>query len=91
MRYLVTIRFDLQQQKAIAAQLPAEQAHVRALMAQGIIQAIHIAADQSRVWLEMEGESPDQIRQTMTSFPLYPFMELEVTPLLEVRPSPVRL
>jgi muconolactone delta-isomerase len=84
MRCLVTIGFVSGQQEAIAARMPAEQAHVRELMAEGVIKAIYVAADQSRVWLELQGESPERLRQTMTTFPLYPFMELELTPLLEL-------
>jgi muconolactone delta-isomerase len=67
----------------MAARMPAEQAHVRELTAQGVINAIYIAADRSRVWLVVQGESTDHIRQTMTDFPLYPVMELSYTPLLE--------
>ena len=87
MKCLVAVDFVQGQQEAIAALMPAEQLHVRELMGQGVIEAIHIAADRSRVWLVMHGESPDAIRQTMTSFPLYPYMELELTPLLDVVPA----
>jgi muconolactone delta-isomerase len=83
MRCLVTVDFVPGQQEAIAARMSAEQAYVRELMAEGVIKAMYIAADRSRVWLELQGESPEQLRQTMTTFPLYPFMQLELTPLLE--------
>jgi muconolactone delta-isomerase len=87
MRCLVAVRFVQGQQEAKTALLPAEQAHVRELMGQGVIEAIYIAADRSHVWVVMQGESPDHVRTTMTSFPLYPYMELEVTPLLDVVPG----
>jgi muconolactone delta-isomerase len=87
MRCLVAVGFVQGQQEAIVALMPAEQAHVRELMRQGVIEAIYIAADRSRVWVVMQGESPDHVRKTMTSFPLYPYMELEVTPLLDVVPG----
>jgi muconolactone delta-isomerase len=87
MRYLVTVSFAQGQQDAIAAHMPAEQTHVRELMEQGVIEAINIAADRSRVWLVMQGESEDHVRQAMTAFPLYPYMELEVAPLLELQPG----
>jgi muconolactone delta-isomerase len=87
MRSLVTVAFVQGQQEAIAARLPAEQEHVSALLREGVIEAIYIAADRSRVWLVMPGDSPEQVRRTMTAFPLYPFMELEVTPLLEAAPA----
>jgi muconolactone delta-isomerase len=87
MRSLVTVGFLQGQEEAIAARMAAEQAHVRELMEQGVIETINIAADRSRVWLVMQGESPDQVRQAMTAFPLYPYMQLDVTPLLDVAPG----
>jgi muconolactone delta-isomerase len=84
---MVTVGFVQRQQEAIAARMPAEQAHVRKLMEQGVIEAINIAADRSRVWLVMQGDSEDHVRQMMAAFPLYPYMELEVAPLLELQPG----
>jgi muconolactone delta-isomerase len=84
---MVTVGFVHRQQEAIAARMPAEQAHVRELMEQGVIEAINIAADRSRVWLVMQGDSEDHVRQMMAAFPLYPYMELEVAPLLELQPG----
>jgi muconolactone delta-isomerase len=84
---MVTVGFVQGQQEAIAARMPAEQAHVRELMEQGVIEAINIAADRSRVWLVMQGDSEDHVRQMMAAFPLYPYMELEVAPLLELQPG----
>jgi hypothetical protein len=42
--------------------MPVEQAHVRDLMEQGVIEAINIAADRSRVWLVRQGNSEDHVR-----------------------------
>lgn len=87
MRCLVSITFVPGQEEARAALLPAEQAHVRALMAQGVVEAGYLSADRSRSWMVLQGESPDHVRQTMASLPFYPFMELEMTPLLDIRPG----
>ena len=86
MKSLVSVSFSEAPTEAMAAQMPAEQAHVRSLIEQGVIQALHIAADRSHVWLVLEGESPDHVRQTMTTFPLYRYMHIEVTPLMEIEP-----
>jgi muconolactone delta-isomerase len=86
MKCFVAVTFVPGQQGAIAALMPAEQAHVRELMERGAIEAIHVAADRSRIWLVVPGDSPDQVRQTMAGLPLYPYMQLEVTPLLELAP-----
>jgi muconolactone delta-isomerase len=86
MQSIVAIRFDQGQREAITVLLPAEQAHVRDLMEQGVITAIHIAADRSRVWVVMRGESQEDIQWRLTAFPLYPYMQTELTPLLETAP-----
>jgi muconolactone delta-isomerase len=80
---MVTVDFVQGQDRAIAALVPAERAHVGELMRQGLIEAVHVAADGSRAWLVMRAESPDVVRQAMTSFPLYPYMVLDVVPLME--------
>jgi muconolactone delta-isomerase len=87
MRYLVSINFVQGQEEARAALLPAEQALVRRLMEQGIVEAGYLSADRTRSWMVLRGESQDHIQQTMASLPFYPFMELEMTPLLDVRPG----
>jgi muconolactone delta-isomerase len=85
MQYMVSVSFVPGQQEAIAALMPAEQAHVRKLLEQGVIETIHIAADRSHIWLAMNGESQEDVRQTMSELPLYPYMQLEYTPLLDLR------
>jgi muconolactone delta-isomerase len=84
MRFMVTIGWRPGSRKTIVARMADEQAHVRKLTSEGVISAIHIAADQSRVWLDLGAESAEHARQMMTEFPLYPVMELELTPLLEL-------
>jgi muconolactone delta-isomerase len=87
MRYLVSINFIQGQEAARAALLHAEQAHVRALMEQGTVEAGYLSADRTRSWMVLRGESQDHVEQTMASLPFYPFMELEFTPLLDLRPG----
>src|SRR5260370_26118735 len=87
MKWLVTVRFVHGQREERSALLPAEQAHVRELTAQGVIEAIHVPVDRSRVWLVMQGESQDRIEQALASLPLYPYMALDLAPLLEIGPG----
>ena len=84
MQYLVNVSFVPVQQEAIAALMPAEQAHVRKLLDQGVFGALHIAADRSHIWVAVNGESEEDVRQTMSELPLYPYMQLEYTPLLDL-------
>ena len=84
MKYMVDVTFVPGQQEAIAALLPAERAHVRRLLEQGVMDRIHIAADRSHIWVAVNGETQDDIRHTMSELPLYPYMQLEYTPLLDI-------
>lgn len=84
MKTLVSINFVKGQQEAIAARMPAEQAHVQRLLKEGVIETIHVAADRSRVWLVMPGDSQEQLRRTLAALPLYPYMELDLAPLLDL-------
>lgn len=84
MKCLVGATFIPGTENQRAALLPAEQAHVKELMEHGVMETGYLAADRSRAWMILRGESRDQIRQTMTGFPFYPFMELELTPLADI-------
>ncbi|HLZ23480.1 MAG TPA: muconolactone Delta-isomerase family protein [Ktedonobacterales bacterium] len=86
MNYMVSISFVQGKQDAIAAGMAAEQARVRELTEQGAIQSLSIAADRSHIWLVMQGESQDHIQQALVSLPLYPYMHLELMPLLDLAP-----
>jgi muconolactone delta-isomerase len=82
MRLMITIHFDPQDFEAMSSLIPKEQEHVRALMSQGIIEAIYISADRTPVWLVMKGESKEEIEQELSAFPLYPYMKTQFVPLL---------
>jgi muconolactone delta-isomerase len=79
---MVEITFIPQHQPEIAALVPQEQAHIKTLMEQGIVQAIYISADRSHVWVVMQGESQEHVQQELQSFPLYPYMNVELTALV---------
>jgi muconolactone delta-isomerase len=82
MRFMVDITFIPQHQSEIAALVPKEQAHIKTLMEQGIVQAIYISADRSHVWVVMQGESQEHVQQELQSFPLYPYMKAEFAALV---------
>lgn len=82
MRFMVEITFIPQHRPEIAALVPQEQAHIKTLMEQGIVQAIYISADRSHVWVVMQGESQEHVQQELQSFPLYPYMNVELTALV---------
>jgi muconolactone delta-isomerase len=72
---------------ARAALPPTEQAHVKKLMEQGVAEAGYLSADRSHAWMVVQGESQDYIQQVLRTLPFYPFVELEVTPLLDIVPG----
>ena len=63
------------------AHVPAEQARVRALMAQGAIDALHIAQAQDRVWLVLSVETEDEARRLLESLPLHAYATVDLAPL----------
>jgi muconolactone delta-isomerase len=88
MKCMVTIQFHLQQlteqqRTEMMALIPEEQAHIKKLREQGIVEAVYISADRAQVWIAMQGESVTTIEQELRSFPLYPYMDLLFTPLLD--------
>ena len=81
MKCMITIHFDMQYSQEIGALVPQEQKHVRESMSKGTLEAIYISADRTVVWLVIKGESQEQIQQELSTFPLYPYMQPQFTPL----------
>lgn len=84
-RFMIAIAFEVAagRESEMAALIPAEQAHVRELTQRGVLEAIYISADRSRVWLIMRGASQQEVEQTFATFPLYPYARpvfTELTP-----------
>ena len=58
-----------------------EREHVQAARERGVLDAIFLSDDFLHVWLIMNGASEDALRAELAQFPLYPFMQIEITPL----------
>jgi muconolactone D-isomerase len=84
MKHLVSVTFVPGQEQAIAERMPAEQAHVRELLQRGAFEQLYVAADRAGVWVVAEAESGDDVQRTMSTLPLYPYMRLQITPLLDL-------
>jgi muconolactone delta-isomerase len=87
MRFLVETSFNQAPTPDILGLIPAEVEHGMALDAQGIREQLYIAADQSRAWQIYRGETPDSVRAIVATFPLYPFLNVMITPLSETSNS----
>jgi muconolactone delta-isomerase len=80
-KVLATMTFDRNRSAEIMARVPAEQARIRELIAQGIVEALYLAATQDRAWLLIRAETQDEARRVVESLPLY---ELAAVELAEV-------
>jgi muconolactone delta-isomerase len=90
MQFMASISLDLGRRAEIERTLPAEQAAVRRLQQQGVLDALYLpdgASAPAGLWAVLNGESQAVVRHLLESLPLYPYMQIELTPLrpLEVR------
>ena len=83
MRSMITIQLDMQHREEIAALVPQERTYVSELQSKGTIEALYMSANRTGFWLVMRGESQEQIQQALSTFPLYPYMKPDFTPLAE--------
>jgi muconolactone delta-isomerase len=81
MEFMINARFRPQDQTEVFARIPQEQARIKELKDQGIEEALYISSDLSQVWIVMQGESQDQVQKSLETLPLYPYMEVQITPL----------
>jgi muconolactone delta-isomerase len=81
MECMVSASFRPQDQSEILARIPQEQARIQTLREQGTVEALYISSDRSHVWIVMQGKSQDQVQKDLESLPLYPYMEVTITPL----------
>ena len=81
MEFMVHGTFHQQDQQSILERIPQEREHIKILMKQGAVEALYIASDSSGVWLVMQGESQEQVQKNLESLPLYPYMQVTMTPL----------
>ena len=84
MEFMVSVSFRPQDQAEILTRIPAEQARIRTLREQGTVKALYISSDRLYVWIVMQGESQDQVQKDLESLPLYPYMEVAITPLFRM-------
>jgi muconolactone delta-isomerase len=79
--FMVHGAFRRQDQQNILERIPKERERIKELKKQGAVVEIYIASDSSGVWLVMQGESQDEVQKNLESLPLYPYMEITMTPL----------
>ena len=67
--------------------VPDEQARVKELREQGLVEELFLAADRSRGWFVMQGDSEDAVSEATASLPLSKFWEVTNTPLFDAQPA----
>jgi muconolactone delta-isomerase len=83
MRFLTKETFKAPPTAEVQALIPAEQAKVKELTEQGMIEAVYVAADQSSAWMVWNVDSQAALEETHNTLPLHPHMNSEITVLSE--------
>ncbi|HLZ31913.1 MAG TPA: muconolactone Delta-isomerase family protein [Chloroflexota bacterium] len=81
---MATISFDTTRRAEVELALPAEQARVRELQQQGVLDTLYVpdgSGAPAGLWVVFNGESRDAVEHIIQSLPLYPYMRLVLTPL----------
>ncbi len=84
MQFMASILLDTARRSEVERTLPAEQARVRELQQQGVLDALYVpdgSGAPDGLWAIFNGESREAVQRVIESLPLYPYMQLELTPL----------
>jgi muconolactone delta-isomerase len=88
MRFMVSFAYrDGVSGEDIQALVPEEQARVKALREEGVVEELYLAADRSRGWFVMQGESEEAVEQATASLPLSRFWDVSNTPIFDAQPA----
>ena len=83
MKWMADITFKPGKGAEMAPLVPREQEHIKELRERGVIKQLYMTEKRDHVWIVMQGESQDAVEQELHAFPLHPYMNLQVLPLLE--------
>ena len=81
-KHMVSIKFVPGHQAEIAALTPQERAHVAELRTKGILESLYLSYENGGlVWIVINGDSKEEVQKALESFPMYPYMVLEIATL----------
>ncbi|WP_028401905.1 muconolactone Delta-isomerase family protein [Ectobacillus panaciterrae] len=84
MRFLVHVKIDPSaSEEEIAELLPAEQTRFAELVEQGLINTFYLSHKRDEHWSLCIADSDDELRKALESLPLYKFMKIEYTQLID--------
>lgn len=61
--------------------IPRQRARINELLHQGIVTNYALALDRSRLWTIMVAENEQEIMETLSTFPLVKFMQIDILEL----------
>jgi muconolactone delta-isomerase len=83
MRFLVETTFKQLPTPEMLALIPAETAYGLELDAKGIRERLYVAADSSRAWQVFHTETQASLDAILAAFPLAPYVQTQITPLID--------
>ena len=84
MQYMASISFDTARRVEVEQLLPVEQTRVRELQQQGVLDALYVpdgSGAPAGLWVVFNGDSRDAVQRVIEDLPLYPYMQVDLTPL----------
>lgn len=90
MQFMASISFDPDHRAEVVLGLPAEQSRVRQLQEQGVLETLYVPEGNSApngVWVVFRADSRETVERAIGTLPLYPYMQVELTPLRELGPG----
>ena len=84
MQFMATISLDIARRAEVERLIPAESERVRELQQQGILDALYVpdgSGPPAALWVVFNGDSRDAVQRVIEDLPLYPHMQVDLTPL----------
>lgn len=83
MRFLTKESFRAPPTSEVLALIPAEQARVKELVDQGVVEAAYAAADNTAMWLIWHCESQAGLEEAHETLPMHEYLRSDVTQLVD--------
>ena len=84
MQFMATISLDTARRAEVEQLIPAESERVRELQQQGVLDALYIpdgSGAPATLWVVFNGDTRDAVQRVIENLPLYPYMQVDLTPL----------
>lgn len=81
MQYLVDISFPINFDENFMKLVPVQKDHINYLVSKGIVVSYSLSLDRTRLWVNIKAKSEEEIKDTLSAFPLYSYFKYTVFPL----------